>query len=148
MQTTRLALENSQLPAALQLTAIAPGWAGKGMPQKPIGAGKSSELPAFVLPEGTFSIAGFQMVTQKHPWYHRAASKCYFSVQGFFNYLRYYFSHLPSSYQISVPGGWWPCCWQPLEDAPRALGGGSSRSGSQRILPIPLLGLLLSPPQH
>lgn len=58
MQTTRLALDKSQLPAALQLTAIAPGWAGKGPPQKPsIRTGRSSELPAFVLPEGTF---GFQ----------------------------------------------------------------------------------------
>lgn len=58
MQTTRLALDKSQLPAALQLTVIAPGWAGKGPPQKPsIRTGRSSELPAFVLPEGTF---GFQ----------------------------------------------------------------------------------------
>lgn len=71
MQTTRLALEKSQLPAALQLIAIAPGWAGKGPPQKPsIRTGRSSELPAFVLPEGTFSVPGSQIVTEKHPQYH------------------------------------------------------------------------------
>lgn len=73
MKTTRLALEKSRLPAALQLTAIGPAWAGKGPPQKPsIGTGRSSELPAFVLPEGIFSTPGSQVATEKHPRYHRA----------------------------------------------------------------------------
>lgn len=65
MQTTRLALEKPQLPAALQLSAVAPGWAKKGPPQKPsVRTERSSELPAFVLPEGTFSIPESQMVNE------------------------------------------------------------------------------------
>lgn len=134
VKTTRLALEKSRLPAALQLTAIAPAWAGKGPPQKPsIGTGRSSELPAFVLPEGIFSTPGSQVATEKHPRYHRAwdHQNLIFQCLDFLIICAIIFhTCLPpsTSLPLSVPEGWWPCCWQPLEDAPRDLGGGSSGS--------------------
>lgn len=121
------------VPAALQLSAIAPGLAGKGAPQTP-SVRRASELPAFVPPEGTFSVPGSQMVTEKHPEYHRAADhqNVIFQCLGFL-IICVIISHTclpPGTFlPLSVPGGWWPCCWQPLEDAPRDLGGGSSRSG-------------------
>lgn len=87
-----------------------------------ISTGKRSSLIASVLTEETSGIPGSQTVSEQHPQQQTTKLLFFTAFFFFFKFLLFFTLafFLGRSLHLSFGVGA-PCCWQPLEDAPRAL---------------------------